>query len=80
MTDAGEPSEGVIFEAVTKNSETIEGRFHTIKGQQLVIRNKAFYDRFFSDSHFKVIKSQRFTPIGAANEDQVGYVLKKLYV
>ena len=69
----------VIFEAVTKKGETIEGRFHDIKGQQLVIRSRAFYDRFFSDNHFKVVKSQRFAPIGAANEDQVGYVLRKLY-
>ena len=69
----------VIFEAITKKQESIDGRFHAIQGQQLVIRNKAFYDRFFKDNNFRVVKQERIPPAGAANEDQEGYVLQKQY-
>ena len=56
----------IIFEAVTREDEEVQERLHSIKKQQLIIRNAEMYDELFDVGFLELVHRRDLSQMGNA--------------
>ena len=66
-----------LFETVVGFMEKQVPRFYHHMEQQMLVRPEKDYHKLFKENEFRVIHSQRYSPINVCIHDQVVFVLEK---